>query len=213
MIRVASSDKKRIHLSTCLTFLASISRLEQTHLTLLEPSRWKVGPHLPHKSRPLSSLSLSAREEHPSEEGGEEKKQWRRSSCCSSSHSRYLPEPSRSPSPPFPFPSPPSASPPPPTPPAAATCSARSAAGWGAQVGEASPPPRGGFVLPRVVIRWLNLGVWLTDLCLWSDLVADLELAKDKQWQGRRPNGIFWILLLNVGIYVADHLFQVQWQR
>ncbi|KAF0927637.1 hypothetical protein E2562_035491 [Oryza meyeriana var. granulata] len=43
-----------------------------------------------------------------------------------------------------------------------------------------------------------------------SDLVADLELAKDKQWQGRRPNGIFWILLLNVGLYVADHLFQIQ---
>uniref|UniRef100_A0A0E0KZW3 Peptidase S54 rhomboid domain-containing protein n=1 Tax=Oryza punctata TaxID=4537 RepID=A0A0E0KZW3_ORYPU len=43
-----------------------------------------------------------------------------------------------------------------------------------------------------------------------SDLVADLELAKDKQWQGRRPNGIFWILLLNVGIYVADHLFQIE---
>uniref|UniRef100_A0A0D3G4M4 Peptidase S54 rhomboid domain-containing protein n=1 Tax=Oryza barthii TaxID=65489 RepID=A0A0D3G4M4_9ORYZ len=35
-------------------------------------------------------------------------------------------------------------------------------------------------------------------------------LAKDKQWQGRRPNGIFWILLLNVGIYVADHLFQIE---
>ncbi|XP_015698943.1 rhomboid-like protein 11, chloroplastic [Oryza brachyantha] len=43
-----------------------------------------------------------------------------------------------------------------------------------------------------------------------SDLVPDLELAKDKQWQGRRPNGIFWILLLNVGVYVADHLFQIQ---
>ncbi|KAG8067529.1 hypothetical protein GUJ93_ZPchr0005g14775 [Zizania palustris] len=43
-----------------------------------------------------------------------------------------------------------------------------------------------------------------------SDLVADLELAKDKQWQGRRPNGIFWILLLNVGVYIADHMFQIQ---
>ncbi|KAG8084804.1 hypothetical protein GUJ93_ZPchr0010g9625 [Zizania palustris] len=43
-----------------------------------------------------------------------------------------------------------------------------------------------------------------------SDLVAELELAKDKQWQGRRSNGIFWMLLLNVGVYVADHLFQIK---
>jgi hypothetical protein len=39
--------------------------------------------------------------------------------------------------------------------------------------------------------------------------VAELEIAKDKQPQSRRANGIFWILLLNFGIYVADHMFQV----
>ncbi|KAL6624507.1 hypothetical protein ACP70R_031828 [Stipagrostis hirtigluma subsp. patula] len=43
-----------------------------------------------------------------------------------------------------------------------------------------------------------------------SGLVAELEIAKDKQPQSRRANGIFWILLLNFGLYVADHLFQIQ---
>ncbi|GJM94914.1 hypothetical protein PR202_ga11598 [Eleusine coracana subsp. coracana] len=43
-----------------------------------------------------------------------------------------------------------------------------------------------------------------------SGLVAELEIAKDRQ-QGRRPNGIFWILLLNFALYVADHMFQI-WQ-
>ncbi|XP_020096840.1 rhomboid-like protein 11, chloroplastic isoform X1 [Ananas comosus] len=44
-----------------------------------------------------------------------------------------------------------------------------------------------------------------------SDLTSDLELAKpeDRRAQTKRANGIFWILLLNLGIYVADHLFQV----
>jgi hypothetical protein len=40
-------------------------------------------------------------------------------------------------------------------------------------------------------------------------LVAELEIAKDKQPQSRRANGIFWILLLNFGVYLADHMFQV----
>ena len=40
-------------------------------------------------------------------------------------------------------------------------------------------------------------------------MVEELEIAKDKQPRSRRANGIFWILLLNFGIYVADHLFQV----
>ncbi|CAL4903497.1 unnamed protein product [Urochloa decumbens] len=43
-----------------------------------------------------------------------------------------------------------------------------------------------------------------------SGLVAELEIAKDKEPQSRRANGIFWILLLNFGVYVADHLFQIQ---
>jgi hypothetical protein len=39
--------------------------------------------------------------------------------------------------------------------------------------------------------------------------VSELELAKDKKQQGGRANAIFWILLLNFGLYVADHLLQV----
>ncbi|KAF6988678.1 hypothetical protein CFC21_006162 [Triticum aestivum] len=43
-----------------------------------------------------------------------------------------------------------------------------------------------------------------------SDLVSELELAKDKKQQGGRANAIFWILLLNFGLYVADHLLQIR---
>lgn len=43
------------------------------------------------------------------------------------------------------------------------------------------------------------------------DMISQLELGKPEE--RRKPvkqvNGIFWILLLNIGIYVADHLFQV----
>ncbi|KAL5655176.1 hypothetical protein ACJX0J_034495, partial [Zea mays] len=41
-------------------------------------------------------------------------------------------------------------------------------------------------------------------------LVEELEIAKEKQPHSRRANGIFWILLLNFGIYMADHLFQIR---
>ncbi|TVU07152.1 hypothetical protein EJB05_32937 [Eragrostis curvula] len=44
-----------------------------------------------------------------------------------------------------------------------------------------------------------------------SGLVEELEIAKDKEQPSRRPNGIFWILLLNFALYVADHVFQI-WQ-
>ncbi|XP_015573131.1 rhomboid-like protein 11, chloroplastic [Ricinus communis] len=45
-----------------------------------------------------------------------------------------------------------------------------------------------------------------------SDMIRPLELDKP---EGRRKpqkqaNGIFWIILLNLGIYVADHFFQVR---
>ncbi|CAN6340143.1 unnamed protein product [Urochloa humidicola] len=43
-----------------------------------------------------------------------------------------------------------------------------------------------------------------------SGLVAELEIAKDKEPQSRRANGIFWILLLTFGVYMADHLFQIR---
>ncbi|XP_055820691.1 rhomboid-like protein 11, chloroplastic [Solanum dulcamara] len=44
-----------------------------------------------------------------------------------------------------------------------------------------------------------------------SDMISQLEILKP---EGKKPdkrvNGIFWILLLNLGIYVADHVFQVR---
>ncbi|XP_015083216.1 rhomboid-like protein 11, chloroplastic [Solanum pennellii] len=44
-----------------------------------------------------------------------------------------------------------------------------------------------------------------------SDMTSQLEILKP---EGKKPdkgvNGIFWILLLNLGIYVADHVFQVR---
>ncbi|XVE71062.1 hypothetical protein DITRI_Ditri10aG0119900 [Diplodiscus trichospermus] len=45
-----------------------------------------------------------------------------------------------------------------------------------------------------------------------SDIISDLELGKprDRRKPERRVNGVFWIILLNLGIYVADHLLQVQ---
>ena len=45
----------------------------------------------------------------------------------------------------------------------------------------------------------------------WSDIMSQLELGKPEE--RRRPhkqvNGIFWIILINLGIYAADHVFQV----
>ncbi|XP_059639093.1 rhomboid-like protein 11, chloroplastic, partial [Cornus florida] len=45
-----------------------------------------------------------------------------------------------------------------------------------------------------------------------SDMISQLELGKseEKRKPEKRVNGIFWILLLNLGIYAADHLFQVR---
>ncbi|XP_034680541.1 uncharacterized protein LOC117910549 isoform X2 [Vitis riparia] len=45
-----------------------------------------------------------------------------------------------------------------------------------------------------------------------SDLTSQLELGKSGgKWKPQRQvNGIFWIILLNLGIFVADHLFQVR---
>ncbi|KAL4193973.1 hypothetical protein AMTRI_Chr05g56860 [Amborella trichopoda] len=44
-----------------------------------------------------------------------------------------------------------------------------------------------------------------------SDMISQLELEKpeDGRAPGKRVNGVFWILLLNIGIYVADHWFQL----
>ncbi|RDX99449.1 Rhomboid-like protein 11, chloroplastic [Mucuna pruriens] len=44
-----------------------------------------------------------------------------------------------------------------------------------------------------------------------SDIMSQLELGKaeGKGKPEKRVNGIFWIILLNIGIFVADHFFQV----
>ncbi|XP_042036514.1 rhomboid-like protein 11, chloroplastic [Salvia splendens] len=43
------------------------------------------------------------------------------------------------------------------------------------------------------------------------DIISQLELGKPEEQRKvvKRVNGIFWILLVNIGIYVADHVFQV----
>lgn len=42
-------------------------------------------------------------------------------------------------------------------------------------------------------------------------MISQLELGnpEKKRKPEKSVNGIFWILLLNIGLYVADHLFQV----
>ncbi|KAK8496146.1 hypothetical protein V6N13_098132 [Hibiscus sabdariffa] len=56
-------------------------------------------------------------------------------------------------------------------------------------------------VKPRLVCRMKG-----------SDIIPDLELEKpgDRRKPEKSVNGVFWIILLNLGIYVADHLFHVQ---
>ncbi|CAL9231579.1 unnamed protein product [Arabidopsis halleri] len=45
-----------------------------------------------------------------------------------------------------------------------------------------------------------------------SDITPQFELdkAQDNRKPQKRANGIFWIILINLGIYVADHFFQVR---
>ncbi|KAL3819032.1 hypothetical protein ACJIZ3_004937 [Penstemon smallii] len=46
-----------------------------------------------------------------------------------------------------------------------------------------------------------------------GDMISQLELGKpeNKRKPEKRVSGIFWILLINLGIFVADHIFQVPW--
>ncbi|KAJ0989263.1 hypothetical protein J5N97_007619 [Dioscorea zingiberensis] len=77
----------------------------------------------------------------------------------------------------------------------------------------------------RFSARWISFSRENTPVCLArrclvgcrmkggsSDIISDLELGKPegKRQPDKRVNGIFWILLLNIGIYVADHVFQVR---
>ncbi|KAK1549934.1 hypothetical protein Q3G72_010737 [Acer saccharum] len=45
-----------------------------------------------------------------------------------------------------------------------------------------------------------------------SDMISQLELDKpeERRKPGKRGNGIFWIILINIGIFVVDHFFQVR---
>ncbi|KAJ0031978.1 hypothetical protein Pint_12792 [Pistacia integerrima] len=45
-----------------------------------------------------------------------------------------------------------------------------------------------------------------------SDMIPQLEIEKPdgRRKQDKRVNGIFWIILINLGLYVADHVFQVR---
>lgn len=43
-------------------------------------------------------------------------------------------------------------------------------------------------------------------------MISQLELDKpdERPRKGRRSvNGVFWIILINLGLFVADHVFQV----
>lgn len=49
-------------------------------------------------------------------------------------------------------------------------------------------------------------------LCRMSrpDITSDLELARPAKDPKKRVNAVFWIILLNLGIYAADHLLQLR---
>ncbi|XP_016510994.1 rhomboid-like protein 11, chloroplastic [Nicotiana tabacum] len=71
--------------------------------------------------------------------------------------------------------------------------------------------------LPKLPLKLKTSPITLTTssrlLCKFndSDMTSQLEILKP---EGKKPekrvNGIFWILLINLGIYVADHVFQVR---
>ncbi|XP_028781264.1 rhomboid-like protein 11, chloroplastic isoform X3 [Neltuma alba] len=71
------------------------------------------------------------------------------------------------------------------------------------------------LMLPRrTLLLYPPLAVQSRTLCKMngSDMISQLELGKsgDKRKPEKRVSGIFWIILLNIGVYVADHFFQVR---
>ncbi|KAI9106494.1 hypothetical protein K1719_022022 [Acacia pycnantha] len=71
------------------------------------------------------------------------------------------------------------------------------------------------LVLPRrTVLPYPRFAVQSRTVCKMngSDMISQLELGKygDKRKPEKRVSGIFWIILLNIGVYVADHFFQVR---
>ncbi|KAL6524109.1 hypothetical protein OROMI_031204 [Orobanche minor] len=76
-----------------------------------------------------------------------------------------------------------------------------------------APPPQPPSKLNRVSLLSLKRNPRLL-LCRVngnSDMISQLELGKTggKRKPEKRVNGIFWIVLINLGIYLADHVFQV----
>ncbi|KAK2968646.1 hypothetical protein RJ640_012489 [Escallonia rubra] len=70
------------------------------------------------------------------------------------------------------------------------------------------------FIKVRVkhgLLYCILLGILEQFEIYFLDMISQLELGKpeERRKPEKRVNGIFWILLLNIGIYVADHLFQV----
>ncbi|XP_026423606.1 rhomboid-like protein 11, chloroplastic [Papaver somniferum] len=43
-----------------------------------------------------------------------------------------------------------------------------------------------------------------------SDMISQLELGKPDGKPDKRVNGIFWILLINLGVFAADHWFHIR---
>ncbi|KAK2995503.1 hypothetical protein RJ640_001417 [Escallonia rubra] len=72
--------------------------------------------------------------------------------------------------------------------------------------------PRVRISLSRLLSKLNDSGILEQFEIYLLDMISQLELGKpeERRKPEKRVNGIFWILLLNIGIYVADHLFQVR---
>lgn len=82
----------------------------------------------------------------------------------------------------------------------------------------------GGFIWQLGTVK-LDLGICLLNFSsiknplkfvirnffLHLDIISQLEIGKpeEKRKPEKRVNGIFWILLINLGIYLGDHVFKV----
>ncbi|CAM8892328.1 unnamed protein product [Rhodiola kirilowii] len=70
------------------------------------------------------------------------------------------------------------------------------------------------LILHYVNRKPVELGSRLRHVCRMSDsdMISQLELEKPngKRRTGKQVTGIFWIILLNLGIYVADHVLQAR---
>ncbi|XP_014503587.1 rhomboid-like protein 11, chloroplastic [Vigna radiata var. radiata] len=67
------------------------------------------------------------------------------------------------------------------------------------------------FVQPSYPLSALRYRTLTPCNCNKSDIISQLELGKPepKGKPEKRVNGIFWIILLNIGVFIADHFFHV----